>query len=527
MRDFSVLPILKIGKNSMDMAIIGSLIKGLIDLRGKIVSEPDAEEAQLDVLKGLLVKAKDTAFGRHYDFEGILASGDTRKTFAEKLPYFDYDKINREWWHKMHEGEENVTWPGKPPYFALSSGTTGKSSKRIPVTDDMVEAIRQTGIKQVGSLANFDLPSDFFEKEIMMLGSSTDLEDQGDHEEGEISGISASNIPFWFRGFYKPGEEIAQIEDWDERVQKIAENAKNWDIGAITGIPSWTELMIKKILEYHNAGNIHEIWPNLRVYSTGGVAFEPYEKSFNALLAHPVVVIDTYLASEGFLAYQQRPETNAMKLVLDNGIYFEFVPFEANYINEDGSVKDEAPVVSLKDVKEEKDYILLISTVSGAWRYLIGDTIKFIDVERHEIRITGRTKFFLNVVGSQLSVNKMNDAVKELENKFDIEIPEFTLAAVRIDGEFYHSWYLGTDGVVVDEELAEALDQTLQEANKNYKVARSKALKGVKVKTVSPDVFYEWNAANKKKGGQVKMEKVMKEEKFARWEDFVRQETQK
>lgn len=509
------------------MAVVGSIIKGIIDLRDKLVSEPDAEEAQLEVLKSLVTKARDTAFGKHYGFEEILASEDIKKAFSEKVPYFDYNKLNKEWWSKLHEGEENVTWPGKPPYFALSSGTTGKSSKRIPVTEDMLDTIRKTGIKQVAALSNFDLPSDFYEKEIMMLGSSTELQEEGDHKEGEISGISASNIPFWFRGFYKPGQEISKIEEWDERVQRIAENAKNWDIGALSGIPSWMELMMKKVIEYHKVENIHDIWPNLQVYTTGGVAFEPYEKSFDALLAKPITVIDTYLASEGFLAFQQRPETNAMKLVVDNGVYFEFVPFKAEYINEDGSISDNAPVISLENVRVEEDYILLISTVSGAWRYLIGDTIKFTDVGRHEIRITGRTKFFLNVVGSQLSVNKMNDALKVLENKYDIKIPEFTLAAVRINGEFYHSWYLGTETEVGNEELAECLDDTLKKANKNYRVARSKALKGVKVKTIPPELFHEWSAANKKKGGQVKMEKVMNEEKFAKWEAFVEQQENK
>lgn len=506
------------------MAFVGSIIKGLIDLRDKMVTEPEAEEAQLEVLKKLLDKAKDTAFGKEYDFRSILEAEDIPKTYAQKVPYFDYNKINEQWWSRMHNGEENVTWPGKPPYFALSSGTTGKTSKRIPVTEDMVEAIRQTGIKQVGALANFDLPSDFFEKEIMMLGSSTDLKEEGDHKEGEISGISASNIPSWFRGYYKPGIEIAQIEDWDTRVKKIAENARNWDIGALSGIPSWIELMLKEVIKYHEVTNIHEVWPNLQVYTSGGVAFEPYEKSFNSLLAFPLTIIDTYLASEGFLAYQQRPDTTSMKLVLDNGIYFEFVPFKAEYVNEDGSITDDAPVIPISEVKEDEDYILLISTVSGAWRYLIGDTIKFTDVERHEIRITGRTKFFLNVVGSQLSVNKMNDALKELEEKYDIKIPEFTLAAVRIDGEFYHSWYLGTETDIPGDELATALDNFLKDANKNYTVARSKALKGVKVKTISPDLFHEWNASNKKKGGQVKMEKVMNEEKFALWEEFIKKQ---
>lgn len=505
------------------MAIFGSIIKSLIDLKESFTTEGEAEKNQEEVLRGLLKKAQDTSFGKHYKFEEILESENIQLEFSKRIPYFDYNKIDKEWWHKYHEGEENVTWPGKPPYFALSSGTTGKSSKRIPVTDEMMESIRKAGIKQVGALSNFDLPPDFFEKEIMMLGSSTDLQKEGDHQEGEISGISASNIPFWFRSYYKPGEEISKIDEWDDRVQKIAENAKEWDIGALSGIPSWMELMLKKVIEYHKVDNIHDIWPNLQVYTSGGVAFEPYEKSFNALLGKPVQVIDTYLASEGFLAIQNRPDTQSMKLILDNGIYFEFVPFKAEYINQDGSITEGAPVISLADVVEEQDYVLLISTVSGAWRYLIGDTIKFTDKEKHEIRITGRTKFFLNVVGSQLSVNKMNDAVQELEDEFDIKIPEFVVAAKRAeDGEYYHFWYLGTEDNVEDDDLSEALDNALKNANKNYKVARGKALKGVKVTTIDPNLFHEWNALNKKKGGQVKMEKVMNEEKLEKWEKFLK-----
>ncbi|MAO10206.1 MAG: GH3 auxin-responsive promoter [Flavobacteriaceae bacterium] len=503
------------------MAVLGSIIKSAIDLRDNLVSEDSPVEAQKKVLKNLLEKAQNTAFGKYYGFKRILNSEDIEKEFSESIPFHDYDKMTKEWWHRVHDGFEDITWPGKPQYFALSSGTTGKTSKRIPVTKMMMEAIRNTGIKQVGALTNFDLPSDFFEKEIMMLGSSTDLEKRDEFKEGEISGISASNIPFWFRGYYKPGEEISKIADWDERVQTIAERANEWDIGALSGIPSWMELMMKKVIDYNNLNTIHDIWPNLQVYTSGGVAFQPYEKSFNQLLAHPITVIDTYLASEGFIAYQQRPDTTAMKLVTDNGIYFEFVPFKPEYVNKDGSIAQEAPVLNLSEVEKDTDYVLIMSSVSGAWRYLIGDTIAFTNIEKAEIIITGRTKFFLNVVGSQLSVNKMETALRKLEQQFDIKLPEFTIAAVKIDNEFYHHWYLGTTAETDEEELAKALDNALQEANKNYKVARGKALKGVKVTRVSTDVFHEWNAKNKKKGGQVKMEKVMDEEKFAEWEDFV------
>ncbi len=503
------------------MEIIGSIIKGAINLKGALTSEPNHIDAQQKVLEQLLKTASETDFGKKYGFESILKSKDVQKEFARKIPYFDYHQLLEQWWHRVIDGEENVTWPGSPDYFALSSGTTGKKSKRIPVTNEMIESIRSAGIKQVEALSNFDLPASFFEKEIMMLGSSTDLQEKDGHLEGEISGISASNIPFWFEGYYKPGKEIAQIDDWDKRVQRIAEKAKDWDIGALSGIPSWMELMLQKVIEYHNAETIHDIWPNLQVYTSGGVAFAPYEKSFNNLLEHPITVIDTYLASEGFIAYQERPETDAMKLITDNGIYFEFVPFQPEYINQDGSLKQDAPSITLADVETDQDYVLLMSTVSGAWRYIIGDTIEFTDVARAEIRITGRTKFFLNVVGSQLSVNKMNTALREIEGKFDLEIPEFTLAATRINDEFHHHWYLGTKTSVENTVLAETLDEVLKKANKNYKVARNKALKGIKVTTVPSSIFSEWSGTQKKKGGQVKMERVMSEEKFAEWEAFV------
>jgi hypothetical protein len=507
------------------MAILGNIIKGVIHLRNSISSEANHSENQRETLKFLLQKAKDTEFGKHYNFSKILDSDNSYSNFKSTVPYFDYDKMHSEWWHKLHEGKENVTWPGHPDYFALSSGTTGKTSKRIPVTDDMIEAIKNAGIKQVLAMENYDLPADFFEKEIMMLGSSTNLEENNDHVEGEISGISASRIPFWFRGFYKPGEDISKIDDWDERVQKIAENAKTWDIGALSGIPSWMELMMEKVIEYHNVGTIHDIWPNLKVYTSGGVAFGPYEKSFKRLTGKPVEVVDTYLASEGFIALQTRPETDSMQLLTDNGIFFEFVPFKPDYINQDGSLKPDSPSIGIEDVELNQDYVLLISTVSGTWRYSIGDTVQFTNIEKAEIKITGRTKFFLNTVGSQLSVNKMDAAIKEVEDQFDIDISEYTICAKRgNDDEFYHYWYLGSSNTSLDaSEVATALDDKLKSANKNYKVARTKALKGVKVNLIQPNLFYDWNARNKKKGGQVKMERVMNEEKFYEWEKFVQE----
>ncbi|WP_339924329.1 GH3 auxin-responsive promoter family protein [uncultured Cyclobacterium sp.] len=504
------------------MPVIGELIKKAIELGGKLNSENSPEKDQAKVLSHLLETAKDTAFGKYYGFKNILDAGDISKVFQEKVPYHDYDKIYNEWWKKIRDGHEDITWPGINKYFAVSSGTTSKS-KYIPVTEEMIDAIRKTGIQQVVSLSKYDLPPDFFERQIMMLGSSTALQSHDGFLEGEISGISASQIPFWFQSFYKPGPEISAIENWDDRIEEIAKNAKDWDIGSISGIPSWIELMMKRVIAYHGVSSIHEIWPNLSVYTPGGVAFEPHKKSFEKNLAHPLIYIDTYLASEGFLAFQNRPDTDAMALVLDNGIYFEFVPFEPENLDENGAVKADAKALTIGEVVENKDYILLISTVAGTWRYMIGDTIAFTNKEQAEIKITGRTKFFLNVVGSQLGVHQMDKAMEAVQEKFNLTVPEYTVAAIEENGEYLHRWYLGKDSGNADENsVKEFLDTFLRENNKNYNVARSKALKSIDVKIVSVNTFIAYNEKEKKKGGQVKFPRVMKAEPFGQWEDFVK-----
>jgi hypothetical protein len=503
------------------MAIIGEIIKRAIGVTGIISSDPEPIKAQQEVLISLLQKAKNTAFGRKYNFDNILLEADPIKAFQEQVPFFDYDKIHEEWWHYLHEGHENITWPGGQRYFALSSGTTS-NSKAIPVTDDMIEAIKKSGIQQILSLKNFDLPADFFEKDIMMLGSSTQLRQNNGFLEGEISGISAANIPLWFRKFYKPGRQIANSKEWDERVSKIVRAAKNWDIGSMTGIPSWSEILLKEIIKFNKVETIHDIWPNLRVYTTGGVAFGPYRKSFEKLFAQPMIYIDTYLASEGYLATQKRPDTNGMALIVDNGVFFEFVPFSEENMDDNGCVKQNAQVLTVDQVEEGVEYVLLISTVSGAWRYMIGDTVMFTDKERAEIIISGRTKHFLNVVGEQLSVHQMNNAIQKLEEKFNLHISEFTVASIKDGDKNINRWYLGTDQVQNSDEIKEFLDLELQENNKNYKVARHQALDDVQVNVIPVTLFYSWSENFKKLGGQTKIPRVMKEEDFEEFENYIK-----
>lgn len=503
------------------MTVIGELIRKAIDVYGFVTSEPDPVKSQQEVLMHLLDKAKLTAFGKKYGFHKILMDVDPVEAFQREVPVHDYDKMYDEWWHYLLEGHQNVTWPGGQQYFALSSGTTS-NSKYIPVTDDMLDSIRKSGVQQVMSLKNFDLPSGFFEKQILMLGSNTSLIEQEDHLEGEISGISASNIPAWFRPYYKPGFEIASIKDWDEKVRRIAEEAPQWDIGSLSGIPSWIEMMLKEIISFNKLETIHDIWPNLQVYTSGGVAFEPYRKSLEKLMAHPLIYIDTYLTSEGYLATQKRPDTTSMALITDNGIFFEFVPFNDSNMDEDGRVRQDAEVLTLEKADENTDYVLLISTVSGAWRYMIGDTVMITDKEKAEIRITGRTKHFLNVVGEQLSVHQMNQAMQKLQQKFDMEIREFVVAAIRKNGEYINKWFIGSDKSADNAVTARFLDEELARDCKNYKVARTKSLKGVEAEVIPAEKFYRWSEEYKKLGGQAKIPRVMKEEDFLEFERYIK-----
>ena len=504
------------------MALLGGIIKKAIDFSGFISGEPEPFKAQQAVLVKLLEKAKLTAFGMKYKFAEIINSNDCIETFQKNVPIHDYDALYNEWWHHLLSGHQNVTWPGGQDYFALSSGTTS-DKKYIPVTGDMIDAIKKAGMQQVLSLTNFNLPSDFFEKQILMLGSSTSLIQKQDHQEGEISGISAANIPGWFGSFYKPGAEIAAIEDWDEKVQRIAEEAPKWDVGSISGIPSWVELMLKEIIVYNKLQTIHDIWPSLSVYTSGGVALDPYKKSLDKLLARPLIYIDTYLASEGYMATQKRPDTTSMALIVDNGIFFEFVPFIEENMDEEGRVKQGVVAHTLEQAAENTEYVLIISTVAGAWRYMIGDTVIITDKEKCEIKISGRTKHYLNVVGEQLSVQKMNMAIAKLEQDCNTEIKEFVTATIFNNEEYQMQWVIGTNKEIDTTSAASILDEELCNNNKNYKVARTKALKGVQVNAVPVDHFYKWSETFKKMGGQAKIPRVMKEDDFNEFREFMKQ----
>lgn len=477
---------------------------------------------QSQILISLLQKSQNTSFGLHYNFPSLLSRKNVVAEFRKTVPIFDYDKIYNEWWHKLLECKSDVCWPGRIKNFALSSGTSGSSSKFIPVSKDMQRAMRKVGLRMFMTLPNYNIPAHLFDKDMLMIGGSASLTEQFDYKLGDLSGINGASPPFWIKGYYKPGTEIAKTKDWNERTRIIVENAHKWDIGYVSGIPSWVQMTLKAIVEHYKLKTIHDMWPNLSVFVSGGISYKPYEASLKELFNKDVILIDSYLASEGFIAYQARQDTMSMQLVLDNGIFMEFVPFNEKNFDEDGNIYPHAEALLIDEVNEKTEYALLLSTNSGAWRYLIGDLVRFTDVTKQEIIISGRTKHFLSVCGEHLSVENMTTGILNVQKSLDIPISEFTVSSVKCGEAFCHKWYIAVDQEASKSEILKILDQSLCEINDDYATERkAKVLITPRIELIPTQWFYDYMEKQGKMTGQTKFPRVMKNQLWEQWENFI------
>lgn len=508
------------------MALLGNIFKQTLlskSLESLYLVQEKPHRIQRRVLAKLLRKAQFTAFGLTYHFENIITSKHPVKEFQRTVPVFDYDSMYAKWWYRMVENEEiNICWPTAIKYYALSSGTSGAPSKYIPVSREQIRKIRRAGLGSLLSLRQYDLPPSTFTKGVLTIGGSTDLTQERNYYKGDLSGITISNVPFWIQRYKTIPTAISNEKDWSTKIEKIIESAPSWDIGIVCGVPAWIQLIFEKIIERYNLTTIHDLWPNLKVFIHGGVAFEPYKKAFERLINTPLVYVDTYLASEGFIAYTARPNSEGMRLVLNNGMFYEFVPFNEKNFDDEGKMIEKPETLYLNEVQEGVDYALLITTSSGAWRYLIGDTIKFTNVDKCEIIITGRTKHFLSMCGEHLSVDNMNSAITTLSEKFNVSIPEYTVIGTNENDQFYHNWYIGTNDQMPDNATIKTIiDTTLSEVNDDYITERKHALKDVRIHIVPTATFYDWMRSNGKEGGQHKVPRVLKGAMQKNWLEFI------
>jgi hypothetical protein len=500
----------------IDVQLPNSLAKALR------LPQKSPRRQQLKVLKKLLKKARFTEFGQKYRFDEILMSKHVGKVFQEKVPVFDYNLIYAKWWFKTLEGKPDICWPGKVKYYALSSGTSEAASKYIPITNDLLRGNRIAMVKQLLTLRTYqDINRKSLGKGWLMIGGSTDLQKGPGYYSGDLSGITAKKVPFWFSPFYKPGRKIARTKDWNKKLEEVVRQAPNWDIGFIVGVPAWIQMCMEKIIERYHLMHIHEIWPNLGFFVHGGVSFEPYRKGFEKLLGKPITYIETYLASEGFIAYQDRQDVKGLRLVTNGHLFLEFVPFDNKNFDAEGNMVQKPLALMIHEVEEGKDYAILLSTSAGAWRYLIGDTVRFVDKERCEVIITGRTKHYLSLVGEHLSVDNMNKAIQLASEELNISIPEFTVAGIPEGLFFAHQWYLASDDQADAELLGKKIDEKLKQINDDYAVERKSALKAIYVKVLPEEKFIDFMRHQGKVGGQFKFPRVLKGNMLKDWQNFL------
>lgn len=507
------------------MALLGHLITRSLRIRKQFTIRTGTPRGyQIQVLQRLLKKARNTQFGQHYDFKEMLNSPSVYEEFKKRVPFHNYNQMYNRWWKFCQEGERSVCWPGKVKYFALSSGTSESASKHIPVTDDMIKSVKRAGFKQFYSMQNFDLPPDVFGKGILMLGGSTSLYEKGDYYEGDMSGISAKKMPRWLSFlFYKPGQNISRRPRWEDRIKLIVRKAPKWNVGTVCGVPAWVQIVFEEIIRYHKVKHIHEIWPNLSLYIHGGVSFEPYRENFKHLLGKPITYIETYMASEGSFGFQARPDTPGIKLILNNGIFYEFVPFNEKNFQDDGEIKPDAAAYLIHEVVEDTDYAVVLSTCAGAWRYLIGDVIRFTSVKNGEFIIVGRTKQFLSLCGEHLSVDNMNKAVDDVQRGMGITIKEFTVAGFVHEGRFAHKWYIGCDEKVDEQAILSRIDATLKRMNDDYAVERDSALPHLFIEVLPSGYFIDFLHATGKFGAMNKFPRVLKNGNLEQWNKFLAQ----
>jgi hypothetical protein len=504
-------------------------IASLIDIKipktiARALRLPDKSlhSQQKRVLKRLLSKARFTEFGQYYNFDGTLMCKDLERKFQSLVPVHDYNKIYKEWWKKTLDGVPDVAWPGKIKYYALSSGTSDASSKYIPITSDLLRSNTINYLRQLFSVFSYeDANFKSLTKGFLMMGGSTDLQrGKAGWYAGDLSGILARKRPFWFQTFYKPGGRIAAMKDWDQRLNEIVEHARDWDIGYIVGVPAWCQMCMEMIIEHYKVDNIHDIWPNFGVFVHGGVAFQPYKKSFEKLLGKPIIYVENYLSSEGFIGFKMK-EKGDIQLVTNNNIFFEFVPFNDKNFDADGNLVQHPETLLINEVEPDKDYALLISTNAGCWRYLIGDTIRFTNTEIGEIIITGRTKHFLSLVGEHLSVENMNRAIEDANEYFNISIPEYTVTGIPHKNLFAHKWYVATNDFVNVEDLKNFIDKKLCEINDDYATERASALKEVSLEILPEEKFLQFMELKGKIGSQHKFPRVMKGKALEEWNHFL------
>lgn len=460
-------------------------------------------EVQAEVLNNLIKTAENTVIGREYDFESI----NDYDTFASRVPISTYEDLEP-YIEQSRKGSQNILWPTTIKWFAKSSGTTNAKSKFIPVSNESLENCHYKAGKDMLSLyLNNNPDSQLFIGKSLRLGGSKELYKDNNTFFGDLSAILIDNLPIWAEFSCTPSNKVSLMSDWEIKLQAIVNETTKEDVTSLAGVPSWMMVLLNNVLEKTGKENLLEVWPNAEVYFHGGVNFDPYREQYKKLFpSETFKYYEIYNASEGFFAIQDQNDSSELLLMLDYGIYYEFIPMDTF-----GTSNQKA--IPLQEVELNKNYALIITTNGGLWRYLIGDTVRFTSLSPYRIRVSGRTKHHINVFGEELMVENTDKAIALAMERTGVKIIDYTVAPIFMETRTKgaHEWIIEFEKAPDNiEEFTRTLDEIIQSLNSDYEAKRfnNMTLNQLQINIARPNLFYDWLKNNDKLGGQNKIPRL-------------------
>lgn len=460
-------------------------------------------EVQEELLMNLIRASENTVVGKQYDFASIKSYN----TFADRIPISTYEDVEP-FIEQTRQGEQNILWSTPIKWFAKSSGTTNAKSKFIPVSNEALEDCHYKGSKDLLCLyLNNNEDSQMFIGKSLRLGGSSQIYENNNTFFGDLSAILIENMPIWAEFSSTPSSRVSLMSEWETKITAIIEESRNENVTSFAGVPSWMLVLMNKVLEATGKGNLMDIWPNLEVYFHGGVSFEPYREQYKKILpSSSFKYYEIYNASEGFFAIQDLNNSSDLLLMLDYGIFYEFIPMSVFGTSEEKAIR-------LSDVEIDVNYAILISTNAGLWRYLVGDTVRFTSLSPFRIRVTGRTKHHINVFGEELMVENTDRAISKASQLTNSEVVDYTVAPIFMQDKEKgaHEWMIEFKSKPSNiNEFQKILDETLQSLNSDYEAKRhnNMTLNPLVINVARPNLFYDWLKEQDKLGGQHKIPRL-------------------
>jgi len=466
-------------------------------------------DAQREVLQDIVTSAQYTEFGRKHNFSQLF----NVRSFKEAVPIQEYEDL-KPYIERTMNGEQNILWNTPIYWFAKSSGTTSAKSKFIPISDESLQDCHFKAAKDVLTIYyQFNPDSELLTGKGLVIGGSHNINPMNNEAQyGDLSAVLLQNTPFWGHWLRTPDLSIALMDEWEDKIEKLAKNTIKENVTSVSGVPTWTLVLFKRILQMTGKKTIAEVWPSLELFMHGGVSFKPYKEQFQQLIGKKIHYLEMYNASEGFFAAQDIPGYEGMLLFVDHGVFMEFMP-----VNEYG--KKDPQTISLQDVALDKNYALVISTNGGLWRYLLGDTIQFTSLTPYRIKVTGRLKHFINAFGEELIIDNTDKAIAIASEKAGASVNDYTAAPLYFSASSNgaHEWLIEFEKEPASiDEFVKELDSALKNINSDYEAKRHKdiALRMPVIHILKNGTFSEWLRSKGKLGGQHKVPRLSNERIF-------------